>query len=138
MKFIKELLLICALSLALGAFPAYAADDADCVGAVQNADVNLSDGMGTLCIPAILSDGSTIPVVKTLSCSVIFKDGNGAVLTTETFTGSPGSAHDLPVPMDGVGTGEATCVLDALSSTVSTVGVTFPTSVTPAEPIIIE
>jgi hypothetical protein len=138
MKFIKTLLVSFVLLFSIGMGNAQAADDADCVGSSQSAMLNLSDGAGVLCISANYANGNPIPAIKVLTCTVTFKDGSGAELSTQAFTGPPGSAHDVVAPQDGVGTSEAFCTVDTLTSTVSTTPTTFPSSVAPAQPVLIE
>jgi len=138
MKFIKSLLLITALLIS-GAGFAQAADDADCIGvSSQSSDLNLSSGNAILCVPGILANGDPIPPVKVLSCTITFKDGAGTELSVLNISGSPGSAHDVAVPNDGVGTTELFCTVDSQTSALSTANVTFPSSVAPMQPILIE
>lgn len=134
----KVLPLIAAAALAFA--PTVAVAQSVCSGDLTQPDtVDLSNGQGTLCFPVNLESGDPIPVTKVLDCTVVFKDGAGQEISTQSFTGTPGSEHTVTVPRDGVGTAVLSCVLDGLSSTAaaSPPTVIFPSITAPSRPIVL-
>jgi hypothetical protein len=132
-------LFVATVAFALVMVPAVsnAAPDPFCVGVTPPSSIDLSNGTGQLCFPSNDGDGVALLDTKVLTCTITFFDGSDAQLSSETFTGAPGSLHVVTVPRDGVGSSVASCTLDELVSNTSTVIVTFPAFTAPNPPIIL-
>ena len=135
MKLLKTLLLVVGFTFI--ASLAQAADAARCIDAEQPPSLDLSDGSGMICLPAVYLDSSVIPAEKSVTCNVTFKDASGSVIDTQEFAGAPGAAFDFTVPADGVGSSEASCTIDSKTGALQTIAVIFPTDVAPTAPVML-
>ena len=112
--------------------------DPECENPTQLLELDLSDGVGNICLPANNTAGEAVPDTKVITCSVTFVDGDGNTLSTQEVTGGPGDFLPLTVPRDGVGAATASCTMDGLEGAAAVVAVIFPSDLPPAPPVILE